>query len=73
MRVEQVKIQRIVKEKLVEGFPELQSEIEPRVENKIEIREKEVEVIRPVTQLPVVAPVPKVKLYRVCIVFNGTK
>jgi hypothetical protein len=53
-------LEELIKGQLSQNFPDFHSEIEPRIENKIEIKEKEVKVNSPLPPPQVQTVIPKV-------------
>lgn len=61
MKINKALLEEIIKKCLSSDFPDFHSEIEPRIEKKVEFKEKEVRVNAPLPSAPQVKTViPKV-------------
>lgn len=62
MKINPNHLEELIKGQLSQNFPDFHSEIEPRIENKIEIKEKEVKVNSPLPPPQIKTVIPKVYL-----------
>lgn len=62
MTIDTIYIEKMIKQQLSQDFPDFHSEIEPRIENKIEIKEKEVVVNSPLPPAKIQTVIPKVNI-----------